>query len=48
MSDDSFIREVNEELRQDQLHNLWKRYGALAIAAAVVVVLAAAAWQGDG
>lgn len=46
MSDDSFIREVNEELRQDQLHNLWKRYGALAIAAAVVVVLAAAAWQG--
>ncbi len=46
MSDDSFIREVNEELRQDQLHGLWKQYGALMIAAVVAVVLAAAAWQG--
>ena len=27
MSDDSFIREVNEEIRQDQARALWDRYG---------------------
>jgi len=44
MSDDSFIREVNEELRQDQIKALGRRYGPLAIGAAVLVVLATAAW----
>ena len=33
MSDDSFIREVNEEIRQDQARALWDRYGPLAIGA---------------
>ncbi|MEX0954438.1 MAG: tetratricopeptide repeat protein [Rhizobiaceae bacterium] len=46
MSDDSFIREVNEELRQDQAKALWKRYGPIVIGAAVAVVLATAAWVG--
>ncbi|MDN2566733.1 tetratricopeptide repeat protein [Aquibium sp. A9E412] len=46
MSDDSFIREVNEELRQDQMKALWRRYGAIAIAVAVAVVLATAAYVG--
>ncbi len=46
MSDDSFIREVDEELRQDRIHGLWNRYGWLLIAAAVLVVVATAAWRG--
>jgi hypothetical protein len=44
MSDDSFIREVNEEMRQDQAKALWDRYGPMAIAIAVLVVLATAGW----
>ncbi|EKF19931.1 tetratricopeptide repeat protein [Nitratireductor pacificus] len=46
MSDDSFIREVNEELRQDQLKSIWRRFGPIAIGAAVVLVLATAAYVG--
>jgi hypothetical protein len=48
MSDDSFIREVNEELRQDQAKALWDRYGPAFIVLAVIVVLGTAAyvsWQ---
>lgn len=44
MSDDSFFREVDQELRQDQAKALWDRYGPAAIAIAVAVVLATAAW----
>ena len=36
--DDSFIREVNEELRSDQMRLVWKRFGRILIAAAVLVV----------
>lgn len=44
MSDDSFIREVNEELRQDQAKALWDRYGPIAIGVAAAIILATAAW----
>lgn len=44
MSDDSFIREVNEEMRRDQAKAIWTRYGPVAIGAAVLVVLATAGW----
>ncbi|WP_028034227.1 tetratricopeptide repeat protein [Chelativorans sp. J32] len=44
MSDDSFIREVNEELRQEQMRALGRRYGPIAIVLAVLVVLATVAW----
>ena len=37
--DDSFIREVNEELRSDQMRMVWKRFGRVLIGAAVLVVL---------
>ncbi len=37
--DDSFIREVNEELRSDQMRLVWKRFGRVLIGAAVLVVL---------
>ena len=46
MSDDSFFREVDQELRQDQAKALWDRYGAAVIAAAIAVVLATAAFVG--
>ena len=44
--DDSFIREVNEEIRQEKARALWGRYGPIIIGAAVVLVLGTAAWQG--
>lgn len=46
MSDDSFFREVNEELRQDQAKALWNRFGPAFIGLAVAVVLATAAYVG--
>ena len=44
MSDDSFFREVDQELRQDQAKALWDRYGPIAIGAAILIVLVTAAW----
>jgi hypothetical protein len=46
MADDSFIREVNEEYRQDQAKALFQKYGVWAIGAAILVVLATAGWRG--
>lgn len=46
MSDDSFIREVNEEIRQDKARALWDRYGPIALVIAVLVVLGTAAFVG--
>ena len=36
---DAFIREVDEDLRQKQLHDLWKRFGKFIIGIAVGIVL---------
>ena len=44
MSDDSFFREVNEEIRQDQARLVWDRYGPYALVLAVLVVLGTAAF----
>lgn len=46
MSDDSFIREVDEELRHDRMKELWQRFGSWVIAAAVLIVVATAGWRG--
>lgn len=46
MSDDTFIREVNEEMRTDRAKAVWDRYGAYIIAAAAAIVLGTAAWVG--
>lgn len=46
MSDDSFIREVNQEMRQARAQALWDRYGPIGIAIAVAIVLATAAYVG--
>ncbi|MDA8232270.1 MAG: tetratricopeptide repeat protein [Magnetospirillum sp.] len=42
---DLLIKEVDEDLRQEQLTKLWKKYANLFVAGAVVLVLAVAGWQ---
>ncbi|MCF6122684.1 tetratricopeptide repeat protein [Mesorhizobium sp. M7A.F.Ca.CA.001.07.2.1] len=46
MSDDSFIREVNDEIRREQAQALWDRFGPALIVVAVLVVLGTAAFVG--
>ena len=43
---DLLIKEVDEDLRQDELNRLWKKHGGLLTAAVVGLVLAVAGWQG--
>lgn len=45
MSDPIFA-EVDEEVRREQLKQLWAKYGTLLIAAVCVFVLAVAGWRG--
>ena len=45
MSDESFIREVNEEIRQEKAKALWGNYGPYLIFAAVFLVLATGIYQ---
>jgi hypothetical protein len=40
------IREVDDELRHEQLQQLWKKHGNLAVGGALALVLAVAGWQG--
>ncbi|AZO70984.1 MAG: tetratricopeptide repeat protein [Mesorhizobium sp.] len=46
MSDDSFIREVNEEIRREQAQKLWDRFGPALLGAAILIVVATAAVVG--
>lgn len=46
MSDDSFIREVNEEMRSDQAKALWNRFGPALLALAIIVVVGTAGYVG--
>lgn len=46
MSDDLIFREVDEDLRQEQLHRLWKAYGAYIVAAALLIVAGVAGYKG--
>ena len=39
------FREVDEELRQDQFKQLWKRYGAIMVGAALLLVAAVGGYQ---
>ncbi|MBB3934316.1 tetratricopeptide repeat protein [Aureimonas phyllosphaerae] len=48
MSNDTFVREVNEELRQERVRALWIRYGTAAVIVSVLIVLGVAGyvlWQ---
>ena len=46
MSNDTFIREVDEELRGERLRGIWKRFGPYVIGAAIAVVLIVAVNEG--
>ena len=46
MSDDSFIREVDEELRSDQFKGFWDKYKWLVIGVAVGIVAITAGYRG--
>jgi hypothetical protein len=43
---DSFLREVDEAVRQDQYKKLWDRYGVYALAGLLLIVAAVAAYKG--
>ena len=45
MSNESFIREVNEEIRQEKAKALWGNYGPYLILAAVILVLGTGIYQ---
>ena len=48
MTDESLIREVDEEVRLEQYQRLWKRYGSFVIAVSFLAVVSVAgykAWQ---
>jgi hypothetical protein len=50
VANDSFYREVDEELRREQLSGWWKRYGWLAVAGVVLLFAAIAGliwWQSE-
>jgi hypothetical protein len=40
------FQEVDEEVRREQLKKLWERYGNYVVVAAVLLVVAVAAWRG--
>ena len=46
MSNENFIREIDEELRSDQMRALWKNFGPWIIALAVLLVVGVAGWEG--
>jgi len=41
-SDDSFIREVNDELRSEQMQNVWRRFRPIIIGGAALIVVGVA------
>lgn len=46
MSDDSFVREVDEAVRQEELKRLWDRYGLVILLGAVLIVGGVASYKG--
>ncbi|WP_242140113.1 tetratricopeptide repeat protein [Sphingomonas sp. CARO-RG-8B-R24-01] len=44
-TDAAFLREVDEELRRDQMATAWRRYGIAAIVVVVLIVLGFGGWQ---
>ncbi len=45
MSDDSFMREVEDELRSDKVSNFWKKYKYFVIGGAVAIVVGTAGYR---
>jgi hypothetical protein len=45
-TEDALIREVNDELREEQMMKLWQRYGGFVVGVALLVVVIVAGYQG--
>lgn len=45
-TDDALLREIDEELRQDQAKKLWQTYGVYVVGVAVAVVIGVAGYKG--
>ena len=45
LSQDSLLREIDEDIRREKYAKLWKRYGTYIIAAVVMLVVAVAGYQ---
>lgn len=45
MSDTNFLREIDEDLRRDQLMKLWERYSIYIVGVAVLAVIATGGWR---
>lgn len=45
MSNENFIREIDEELRSDRMRAFWKNFGPWIIALAVLAVVGTAGWE---
>lgn len=43
---EALFREVDEDLRHEQMARLWRKYGGVVIAAALLIVVAVAGYQG--
>jgi hypothetical protein len=46
MSDNSFFREVDDAVRQDQYKKLWDKYGVLILVAAACLIVGVASYKG--
>ncbi|MBF0248322.1 MAG: tetratricopeptide repeat protein [Alphaproteobacteria bacterium] len=44
-TEDALIREVDDELREEQMRLLWQRYGGLVVGAAILLVVVVAGYQ---
>lgn len=44
-TNDTFLREIKEEMDRERLENIWKRYGTLIVGAGALVVVAVAGFQ---
>jgi hypothetical protein len=45
VTDDNIFREVDEEVRREQLKKLWERYQVLIVAAVMLVVIGVGGWR---
>ena len=46
MSDDLIFREVDEDLRHEQLHAFWKRFGPYILGGAALIIVGVAGYKG--
>lgn len=46
MSDDNIFKEVDEDLRHEEMLKLWDKYGVIAIAVAVLIVVSVGGYNG--